>query len=72
MSDGPAGNWTATPPTVEGNYHWREREGSPVLILAVYRTADGHLAARDFHGLFGRLNEWVGEWWSAPIQEPPA
>lgn len=66
------GEWTATPPDQPGlRYHWRDEHGERD-ILTVYRTGDGHLAAHNSKGLFGRLHEWGGEWWTVPIQEPPA
>lgn len=66
------GEWTATPPRDLVRAWWRIGPGFPPDVLTVYRTGDGHLAARNTHGLFGRLHEWGGEWWSVPIQEPPA
>lgn len=69
------GAWTATPPTEPGDYHWREREGAPVKPCRVYLDSGIWCVVtyREWTGRWcGALSAWGGEWWSVPIQEPPA
>lgn len=64
------GEWTATPPTVPGWYWWRCGK-LPPRVLRVYDD-DGHRVAAGLNCEFGLARTWGGEWWTVPIQEPPA
>ncbi len=60
------GEWTATPPDKPGWYWWRKAECRPVTVVTVWVDRD----TEELVSFFGTVN--YGEWWSEPIQEPPA
>ncbi len=68
---GESGEWTAAPPDKTGWYWWRDAGGTEAFVVNVSAKAD-MLFVYAVSGEFGLLKFWYGEWWSEPIQEPPA
>ncbi len=69
------GEWTATPPHKTGWYWWRKGEGEwPFVMLVHFRNDKLWLSGYGVHTAFDKpsLDLMRGEWWTVPIQEPPA
>ena len=63
--------WTATPPDKPGWYWWRKgRESRPHAVRV--EAIELYPAELILWAGSKPLSKWRCQWWSEPIQEPPA